>query len=266
LIPGEGWNLVWTGQTPATSLASNAEGEVYFNNDGKCYKIGLDGKFVPFADHADADSDAAFGSDGRLYQVDSTKAQVVAYDKGGNETVVTEGIKGCGIAALSKGRFYVSEPGGRNQPGHIWLVETNGNKRIVATVDDFAPGSLAVNPDETNLATRALDSLWGYSFQMTPDGSLHNEVRRYPLMDSESFDPRKNEGGVICDLDGNNFFASHLGLQNNQELTKGIIAPPPVTGVQRVTLGGKNLTTFFISSGNSIYLRRTHYRGQPPPR
>ena len=51
----------------------------------------------------------------------------------------------------------------------------------------------------------------------------------------------------------------------NDVLTKGIIATPPITGAQLLTLGGRDFNTFFITSGNNIYMRKTHYPGQRPP-
>ena len=68
-----------------------------------------------------------------------------------------------------------------------------------------------MNTTETYVSIRALDSLWGYSYQMEPSGDLQYEIRRYPLMETEPFDPRTNAGGVICDREDLCIFAYPAG-------------------------------------------------------
>src|SRR6185503_1776595 len=73
LLSGEAWQLVSEGYTFTEGPASNAKGEVFFNDipASKTYKIGLDGKVSPVIADSKRGNGQAFGPDGRLYVVAS---------------------------------------------------------------------------------------------------------------------------------------------------------------------------------------------------
>src|SRR5882724_3631641 len=107
-----GWPIrKWSDRS--RSLATNAKGEVYFNDipNSKAFKIGLDGKVSPFADETKRANGQAFGPDGRLYAVATGANQVVAYDSAGQSTVIADGITGNDLVVRHDGSLYVTHPG-----------------------------------------------------------------------------------------------------------------------------------------------------------
>ncbi len=90
LIPGEEWQLVTEGHKFLEGPATNAKGEVFFNDvtNGKTYKIGLDGKVTQFLADSRKGNGQAFGPDGRLYAVAMAEQKVMAYDHDGKATVI----------------------------------------------------------------------------------------------------------------------------------------------------------------------------------
>src|SRR5882724_10138041 len=96
LVPGEGWHLVSEGYKGTEGPATNAKGEVVFNdvNSSKTFKIGLDSKVSEFIADSKKGNGEAFGPDGRLYAVAGSEQKIIAYDRDGKATVIADGFSG----------------------------------------------------------------------------------------------------------------------------------------------------------------------------
>ncbi len=263
--PFKEWRQVWEGKATPPALAVNAKGEVFFNDlsEGKCYKIDASGKVSPFVD-AKGDAGEAFGSDGRLYQVEASAGRVVAYDPQGKQSVVATGIKGNGIVALPQNRFYVSEPGRDGAPSQIWLIGADGSKKVVDSGDYFS-GPLGIDaPSYTYLSIGDTNSHWIYSAQALQDGTLQYR-QRYTQLEDPVIEGNAAVKGIYVQPDGGLIAASQWGLQlATGSLVRGIV-PVPGGAAQGIALGGMAFDTLYVSSGNKIYMRKTILKGVRPP-
>ncbi len=164
LLPGEDWKLVAQGYKFTEGPATNAKGEVYFNDipNSKTYKVGLDGEVSLFLADSKRANGQAFGPDGRLYAVTGTQ-QVVAYDASGKAEVIAEGIRGNDLVVGHKGDIYVTHPGGR-EPSLLWHISPRGEKKIVDKGLRFSNG-ITLSPDQSLLYVADYLSHWVYSYR-----------------------------------------------------------------------------------------------------
>ena len=260
------WQQVWEGKQAPPGLAVNAKGEVFFNDasEGKCYRIDAGGAVTPFLPTAKGDAGMAFGSDGRLYQIEAAAGRIVAYDPKGASSVIVTGIHGEGMVALPHGRFFVSEPGRNGDPSRIWLVGADGSKKIVDSGDYFS-GPLGIDaPSYSYLSVGDSTSHWIHSCQALPDGTLQYR-QRYTQLETPVIEGNPGTKGICVLPDGQVVAATQLGLQfANGSIVNGIV-PVPGGAARSVVMGGPAFNIFYITSGNKIYLRKTNLHGVPPP-
>jgi len=262
LIPGEPWHPLAPGVEAAPSLAVNAKGDVFFSDlsNGAISRIGLDGTVIPFAQGAGGQM--AIGSDGRLYQADTSADQIVAYDVHGAKSVFAAGIRGDGIAALSQSRFYVSEQRPGERESRLWLLQSDGSKQLVDS-GDLASRTLAVNPSQTLLLIGDGGSLI-YACEICPDGALRHK-QRWISPEIKTVPGGAGIGGIIA-LDGITLAATYLGVQvaDDGGLVTAIL-PGPGQGAETIAFGGPDLAFMVVVSGRRLYWRKGNLRGSPPP-
>jgi len=266
VIPGEGWSLVSEGYRFTEGPASNAKGEVYFNDipNAKTYKIGLDGKVSPYLDDSKRANGQCFGPDGRLYAVAGGTEQILAYGPDGKASVIAEGIRGNDLVVRFDGSLYVTAPGrANNEPSRIWLIRPDGTKVEVDSGLKFSNG-ITLSPDQTLLYVAESRSHWVYSYQIKEDGRLAFKQRYYHLHTPDSADD-SGADGLCVDRDGRLYVASRMGIQICDQAGRvNVILPTPNGKVSNVRFGGEDFNTLFATCGDRVYKRKLKVRGANP--
>ena len=264
ILSDEGWQLVSEGYKFTEGPAVNTKGEIYFNdsNDGKTYKVGLDGKVSLFLPDSKKGNGQAFGPDGRLYAVASGDQTVVAYDASGKKTVIADGIAGNDIVVAHNGNIYVTNPpaGNSNDPSKVFLIKPNGEKTVVDTGLRYANG-VALSPDQTLLYVADFRSHWVYSYVIKPDGTLDDKQRYYWLHVPDTAD-QSSADGMRVDRDGRLYVATNMGIQVCDQAGRvQCILRTPNGRVANVSFGGENFDTLFAMCGDKVYKRKLKVKG-----
>ena len=265
LVPGEGWTLVSEGHGFTEGPASNAKGEVFFNDipGSKCYRIGLDGKTTPFLQDTEHANGQAFGRDGRLFAVATKVDQILAYDADGKPTTYATGIKGNDLIVGFDGGMYVTQPGHAGEPSLIWYVSPKGEARVVDKGLKSANG-ITLSPDQSLLYVADYSSHWVYSYQVGPDGSLFNKQRFYHL---HAPDTAEDAGldGMKVDRGGRLYVATRMGIQVCDQAGRvNCILPTPNGKVANLCFGGEDLQTLFATCGDKVFKRKLKVQGVLP--
>ena len=264
LLPGEGWQLAGEGYRSIDGVAVNNRGEVYFTDpdDGKSYRIDLDGKVSPVPGKARKVYRQAFGPDGRRYVVSESEQKIFAYDAGGKESVVASGLPVNDIVVANNGNLYVSAAptGGEYGRSKIWLIRPNGEKREVDSGLRFATG-IALSPDQTLLYVADYRSHWVYSYWIAPDGGLQFKQRYYWLHVPDTGD-QSDAGGMRVDRDGRLYVATAMGIQVCDQAGRvQCILPTPNGRVGNLGFGGEKFDTMYAACGDRVYRRKLKVMG-----
>jgi gluconolactonase len=262
LIPGEDWQLAGEGYRFTEGPAANAEGEVFFNDipASKTFKIGLDGKVTEFIADTKKGNGAAFGPDGRLYQVASGSQQVIAYDAAGKATVMADGIVGNDLVVRHDGGVYVTHPGGGGNPSLVWYINPKGEKRIVDRGIKYSNG-VTLSPDQSLLYVADFASHWVYSFQIQPDGSLAAKQKYYHLHTPDTADDAGPDG-IRVDRDGRLYVATRMGIQVCDQAGRvNSIIPTPNGRIANLSFGGPRFDTLYATWGDKVFKRKLRVQG-----
>jgi sugar lactone lactonase YvrE/enterochelin esterase-like enzyme len=262
LIPGEDWQLVAEGYRFTEGPAVNEKGEVFFNDvpARKTYKIDLAGKVAEFiADNHRGDGQA-FGPDGRLYANAGGLSQVVAYDAGGNSTMIADGFRGNDLVVRHDGSIYVTDPFGTPNNSKVWHISPRGDKQIVDEGLRFANG-ICLSPDQSLLYVADSRSHWVYSYQVQADGTLAHKQKYYHLHVPDTADD-SGADGLRVDQGGRLWVATRLGLQVCDQAGRvNCIVPTPNGRVSNLTFGGEKFDTLFATCGDRVYSRKVNVQG-----
>lgn len=265
LVPGEDWQLVGENYKFTEGPTVNSKGEVFFNDVvvGQTYRVGADGRPQIFVSDAQQRSDGqAFGPDGRLYAAKPREKLLIAYDVAGRGRVVAEGIRGNDVAVAHNGNIYVTEPpaAGTNAPGQVWLVNANGEKKVVDSGLIF-PNGVTLSPDQSLLYVDDSRSHWVYSYQIQPDGTLAHKQRYFWLHVPDSADD-SGADGMKVDRNGRLYVATRLGVQVCDQAGRvNAIIPTPNRRIANLTFGGPNFDVLYAASGDKVYRRRLKVSG-----
>jgi sugar lactone lactonase YvrE len=263
LIPGEGWHQVWEGGKFTEGMASNARGEVFFNDvpNSKTYKIGLDGRVAEFIADSKRGDGQAVGPDGRLYVCAGAAQQIVAYDDKGKGTVIAEGFRGNDLVVLHNGNIYVTEPDwdGTRHSSNVWLIKPDGSKTVVDKGLKFCNG-ITASPDQSLLYVDDTKSHWVYSYQIQPDGTLADKQRYYHLHVPDTADD-SGADGMEVDSAGRLYVVTRMGLQVCDQAGRvNCIIPTPNGKLSNIVFGGPEFDTIYVSAGDRIYKRKVKAR------
>lgn len=265
LLPGEGWQLVGEGYRFSEGPASNAQGEVFFNDppNAKTYKIGADGKPVEFIADSKKGDGQAFAPDGRLYAVAGGAEQIVAYDPQGKPAVLADGFRGNDLVVRHDGLTYVTQPGwDGKEPSKIWLITSAGEKKVVDTGLKFSNG-LTLSPDQSLLYVADSKTHWVYSYQIAADGSLLHKQKYFHLHSPDTADD-SNADGMEVDSAGRLYVATRLGLQVCDQAGRvNCIIPTPNGKVSNLVFGGPEFDTIYATCGDKVYKRKVKAKGAP---
>ena len=259
LIPGEGWQLVSEGHKFVEGPATNAKGEVFFNDvtNSKTYKIGLDNKVTEFIADSKKGNGQAFGPDGRLYAVAMGEQKVLAYDLDGKATAIAEGWVGNDITVAHNGNVYVTNPPADNTiaPSKVWLIKPNGEKTVVDTGLKYANG-VTLSPDQTLLYVADYRSHWVYSYLIKADGTLDFKQSFYWLQVPDTSD-QSNADGIRVDRDGRLYVATAMGIQVCDQAGRvQCIITTPNNRLSNFTFGGAHFDTLYATCGDRVYKRK----------
>ena len=262
LIPGEEWKLVADGYRFTEGPAVNARGEVFFNDvpNSRAYKIGLDGKVMPFAENTNRANGQSFGPDGRLYAVASGASQVVSYDTEGKSRVVADGFAGNDMVVRHDGSMYVTNPDRTTNQSQIWYVDPKGEKRVVDKGLIFSNG-ITLSPDQTLLYVADSRTHWVYSYQIQADGSLAHKQKYFHLHVPDTADDTGADG-IRVDRDGRLYVATRMGIQVCDQAGRvNCIIPTPNGRVSNLAFGGANSDVLYATCGDRVYARKVKIQG-----
>jgi len=262
LIPGQDWELVGEGYRFTEGTASNAKGEVFYQDipNSKTYKIGLDGKLSVLALDSKKASGTSFGPDGKRYVVAGGAKEIISYDANEKETIVADSIAGNDLAVANNGNVYVTVPDGTDKPGKVYLIKPNGEK-IVADEGLKFPNGIALTPDQTQLYVAESTTHWVWIYTIKADGTLAYK-QRYGWLHVPDVSENGWPDGLKCDTAGRVYVASRLGIQVLDQIGRvNAIIPVPTGQVSNCCFGGPDFNTLYVTCGDKIYRRKLKVRG-----
>jgi sugar lactone lactonase YvrE/enterochelin esterase-like enzyme len=262
LIPGEGWKLVGEGYKFTEGPATNAKGEVFFNDVGasKTYKISAEGKPEEWLKDSAGGDGQRFGPDGQLYANATKDKQVVKYDDNGKKTVIAEGFRGNDLVVLANGAIYDTDPFETPGNSKVYYISPNGEKKVVDTGVKFANG-ITVSPDQTLLYVADSRTHWVYSYSIQAEGTLANKQKYYHLYQRDT-DDDTGADGMRCDRDGRLWVATRAGLQVCDQAGRvNCIIPTPNGKIANLTFGGENMDVLYATCGDKVYSRKVKVKG-----
>jgi gluconolactonase len=269
IIPGENWELVGEGYQFTEGLATNKDGEVFFQDipDSKTYKIGIEGKLTTLPINSQKASGTAFGSDGNMYLVAGGSKQILSFDRYNKGKVIADDIAGNDLAVANNGNIYVTAPNGTENPSDIYLIKPDGEKLVVDHGLKFANG-ITLTPDQTQLYVTESASHWIWIYSILPDGRLANK-QRYGWLHTP--DDRDNAwpDGIKCDRDGTIYVATNMGIQVLDQIRRvNAILKSPYGTISNCCFGGKDFNILYITCGQKVYRRKLKIKGvntfEPP--
>ena len=262
LPPGQGWQLVGDGYSFTEAAAVNAKGEVFYADvpKNRVYRVGLDGTVSLFKEASGGVRSLMFGADGRLYAGQTTTRRIVAWDVGGRESVLAEGIDPHDLVVTHAGNVYVTDPGHKQ----VWLVSRTGGKRVVDT-GITNPNGVTLSPDQTLLYVADTDGQFVYSFRIAADGSL-TDKEPFHHLHLEEGTPGSHADGMTVDTLGNLYVATELGVQVCDQAGKvtGIISKPQRAVLASVAFGGAAFDELYVTSRDRVYKRKMRTAGALP--
>jgi gluconolactonase len=261
LIPGENWKLVGEGYKFTEGPATNAKGEVFFNDVGssKTYKV-VDGKPVEWLADSKRGDGQRFGPDGKLYANAAAESKILAWDADGKSTEFASGFKGNDLVVLNSGAIYDTDPFETPGNSKVYYVSPKGEKKVVDTGLKFANG-ITVSPDQTLLYVADSRTHWVYSYVIEKGGTLTNKQKYYHIYQRDT-DDDTGADGLRVDRDGRLWVATRAGLQVCDQAGRvNCIIPTPNGKVSNLTFGGADLDTLYATCGDKVYSRKVKVKG-----
>jgi len=265
LIPGEDWELVGQGYQFTEGTATNAAGEVFYQDipTSKTYKIGLDNKMTILDIDAKKASGTAFGADGKRYTVAGGTKQILSYGADGKESVLAGDISGNDLVVANNGNIYVTSPDGTEKPSKLYLIRPNGEKKEVDAGLKFANG-IALTPDQTQLYVTESATHWVWIYSILPDGTLANK-QKYGWLQVPDNQENAWPDGLKCDLEGRVYVATRMGIQVLDQTGRvNAVLPLPSGQASNCTFGGPNFNVLYVTSKDKVYRRKLKVKGANP--
>jgi sugar lactone lactonase YvrE len=259
LIAEEPWQMVSEGHGFTEGPAANEKGEVFFSDipRNRIHKISLDGKVTVFVENSPGANGLMFGPDGKLYACQNGSKRIVAYDAGGKESIIAEGLESNDLAVTHKGEIYVSDIGNKK----VWLINADHEKRVVDT-GITRPNGLRLSPDQTLLLVDDTAGQFVYSFQIEADGSLAHK-QPYFWLHLPAGKTESGADGMTLDREGNLYVTTQAGLQvcDQAGRVKSIISKPQNKWLSNAVFGDADFHTLYVTCGDKVYKRKTKATG-----
>ena len=265
LIPGEEWQLVGEGYSFTEGPATNAAGDLFFNDvfNQQTLKVGAAGQPVVWlADSKEGDGQR-FGADGSLYAVARKTSQILKYDADGKATVFADGFLGNDLTVRHDGGVYVTFPDWeKGQSSTVMYISPKGEKKPVDKGLKFANG-ICMSPDQSLLYVADSRSHWVYSYQIQADGSLAHKQKYFHLHVPDTAED-SGVDGLRTDSNGRLWCATRMGLQICDQAGRvNCIIPTPNGKVANLAFGGEKQDTVYAMCGDKVYKRKVKVTGAP---
>jgi gluconolactonase len=262
LIDGENWEVVAQGYQFTDAPCADAEGNFYFTDVAKgtnIFKVGADGKIVPFIGNAARISGLKFGPDGRLYACQGGYNRLIAIEvPSGNQKIIAEDVQPNDLVITRKGRIYFTETGKKQ----VTLIDTNGAKRVVDNGIN-APNGITLSADQGTLAVSDYRGAEVWVFRINADGSL-SAKEPYMTMRTPLNNPTVAAGdGMTTDSMGRYYVTTAVGLQMFDSTGRlgGVISKPQNKSLSSVAFAGPNLEYLYVTCADKVYRRKTKAKG-----
>ena len=264
LIAGEDWELVDEGYGFTEGTATNAKGEIFYQDipASKTYMVDVNKKLTTLNIDAKKASGTSFGADGKRYTVAGGTKQILSYDANEKETIIADSIAGNDLIVANNGNMYVTSPDGTTKPSRLYLIRPNGEKIVVDEGLKFANG-VTLSPDQTQLYVTESASHWVWIYKIKTDGTLAYK-QRYGWLHQPDGDDNAWSDGLKCDTAGRVFVASKLGIQIMDQLGRvNAILPVPQTKgqVSNICFGGTYFNIMYVTCWDKVYRRKLKTRG-----
>ena len=264
LIAGEDWELVGEGYGFTEGTATNAKGEIFYQDipASKTYMVDVNKKLTTLNIDAKKASGTSFGADGKRYTVAGGTKQILSYDANEKETIIADSIAGNDLIVAHNGNMYVTSPDGTTKPSKLYLIRPNGEKIVVDEGLKFANG-VTLSPDQTQLYVTESASHWIWIYKIKTDGTLAYK-QRYGWLHQPDGDDNAWSDGLKCDTAGRVFVASKLGIQIMDQLGRvNAILPVPQTKgqVSNICFGGTDFNIMYVTCWDKVYRRKLKTRG-----
>ena len=125
------------------------------------------------------------------------------------------------------------------------------------------PNGIGLSPDQKTLIVSDYGGVNVWTFTIMPDGTLTDRKPAMTMKAPEKQPDVAKGDGMAIDADGRAYVTTSLGLQifaPTGELL-GILPKPKPGSLISCTFGGKELNYLYISSGDTIYRRKTQVKG-----
>lgn len=264
LLNNENWELVGEGYGFTEGTATNAAGEVFYQDipNSKTYKVDKDGKLTTLDLDAKKASGTAFSPDGKRYVVAGGAKQIISYDQTGKETIVADEQTGNDIVVAKNGNVYFTAPNGVSNPSKLYLIKPSGEKLEIDQGLKFANG-LTLSPDQTQLYVTESASHWVWIYQIQADGTLAHK-QRYGWLHVRDVDENAWSDGLKCDKDGRIYVTTLTGIQvlDQTGRVNAILPVPKTKGqVSNLCFGGPNFDIMYITCVDKVYRRKVKVKG-----
>lgn len=279
LIPHEGWELLWEredasdGQVIDVLAAADQAGCLWIADPegGRIIRLADDGSSETIAEGTGRTTAIAIGPDDCLYASHPDLQWIVAYGADGSQKVVAVGIEAHALALTASGLIICTDPA----HGIISVLGPDGTREDFRGNGLREPSTLVLSPDQVFLAVLDRAGVWGWSFQLTPEGELRHGQRFFRVLPDEA-DPTQGATAIAVDTTGDLYIpnASGITLVTQSGRTRETINAPEPGAVSTVAFGGPQRDWLIASQHGKLYRRRIQRKGAaawqpvkpPPPR
>ncbi len=261
------WEQVSQGHKFTEGPAVDANGDVYFSDipNNRIHKVEhASGKVSVFKEDTGAANGLMFGPDGRLYACQNGRKRIVAYDAGGKETVVTDGVESNDLAVNAKGEIYFTEPAAQK----VWFVDAKGQRRV-AHEGITRPNGVRLSPDHALLLVADSRTRWVWSFQVQGDGSLAYGLPFHRLEVPDELNNGQTWSGAdgfTVDTEGFLYVATNMGVQISDPAgrTSAVLLKPGGANPSNAVFAGSGLDTLYVTAGDKVFRRKMKRQGVFP--
>ncbi|MFY0256262.1 SMP-30/gluconolactonase/LRE family protein [Chitinophaga sp. 30R24] len=250
--------------------AADKKGNVYFTDqpNNKIWKYDTHGKLSVFLDQAGRANGLFFDRKGMLIACADEKDELWAISPKGNVTVLVNNFGGHrlngpnDVWVAPNGGIYFTDPYYQRdywnrktadiKEERVYYLAPGAKEAIVAADDLKKPNGILGTRDGKLLYIVDIGTGKNYSYQIAPDGSLHN---RQLLVEKVTSD------GLALDAAGNVYLCGNgITVVNKNGQQIGYI-PVPEHWTGNACFGGKDNNILFITAGKSVYTLKMSVKG-----
>jgi len=269
LQPGQGWQVAADGCTPASGLAANPQGQVFYGAKGftGILPIAGDGKPIPCRQPAGTVV-FAFGADGKLYLARTEGGVKITGGPAngpakGPSTILGRNLSIRNLTVRSNGDIYAVTRM-HDAQSELWLIRPKGPPIRLDTGLKGAEG-VALSPDGLWLFVAQSLSRTGLNYRVRADGTLDARSPFYDFYVAAWAD-ESGAAGIGMDRDGRAYVATTMGVQvfDRNGRVAAILPLPGNVAATSLCFGGRNFDTLFVAGGGKVYRRKLQVPGAPP--